>query len=42
MFGIAEFMKSINNTETVDIKYAKVGMSDMFPSKADLRNRSGR
>jgi TctA family transporter len=29
MFGIAEFMNSINNTETVDMKYAKVGISDM-------------
>ena len=37
MFGIAEFMNSINNTETVDMKYAKVGLSDMFPSKADLK-----
>src|ERR1700743_1835607 len=30
MFGVAEFMNSINNTETVDMKYAKVGISDMF------------
>ena len=37
MFGIAEFMNSINNTESVDMKYAKVGISDMFPSKADLK-----
>ena len=37
MFGIAEFMNSINNTEAVDMKYAKVGISDMFPSKADLK-----
>ena len=37
MFGIAEFMNSINNTETVDMRYAKVGISDMFPSKADLK-----
>ncbi len=37
MFGIAEFMNSVNNTETVDMKYAKVGVSDMFPSKADLK-----
>jgi putative tricarboxylic transport membrane protein len=37
MFGIAEFMNSINNTETVDMKYAKVGISDMRPSKADLK-----
>jgi len=37
MFGIAEFMNSINNTETVDMRYAKVGLSDMFPSKADLK-----
>ena len=37
MFGIAEFMNSVNNTETVDMKYAKVAVSDMFPSKADLK-----
>src|SRR5260370_449559 len=37
MFGVAEFMNSINNTETVDMRYAKVGISDMFPSKADLK-----
>jgi putative tricarboxylic transport membrane protein len=37
MFGVAEFMNSINNTETVDMKYAKVGISDMFPSMADLK-----
>src|ERR1700730_4548592 len=37
MFGIAEFMNSINNTESVDLRYAKVGISDMFPSKADLK-----
>ena len=37
MFGIAEFMNSINNTEAVDMRYAKVGISDMFPSKADLK-----
>src|SRR6202049_255072 len=37
MFGVAEFLNSINNTETVDMKYAKVGISDMFPSKADLK-----
>ena len=27
MFGVA--MNSINNTETVDLKYAKIGISDM-------------
>ncbi|MGB9352585.1 MAG: tripartite tricarboxylate transporter permease, partial [Pseudolabrys sp.] len=37
LFGIAEFMNSINNTETVDMKYARVGISDLFPSKADLK-----
>jgi len=37
MFGIAEFMNSINQTEAVDMRYAKVGISDMFPSKADLK-----
>src|SRR6202011_5309841 len=33
----AEFLNSINNTESVDLRYAKVGISDMFPSKADLK-----
>src|SRR3954451_10206621 len=37
MFGIAEFMNSINNTEEVDLRYAKVGIADMFPSKEDLK-----
>ena len=32
-----QLMNSINNTESVDMKYAKVGISDMFPSKADLK-----
>src|ERR1019366_3669546 len=36
-FGITEMMNTINNTESVDMKYAKVGVSDMFPSKADLK-----
>ncbi len=37
LFGIAEFMNSINQTVTVDMKYSKVSLTDMFPSKADLK-----
>src|SRR6202790_5168929 len=37
MFGMSRFMDSINNTQTVDMKYPKIGISDMFPSKADLK-----
>src|SRR6201985_421422 len=37
MFGSAALLNSINNTEAVDMKYAKVGISDMFPSKDDLK-----
>src|SRR5258708_16199571 len=37
MFGVVEFMNSINNTETVHMRYAKVGISAMFPSNAALK-----
>jgi putative tricarboxylic transport membrane protein len=37
IFGIAEFMNSVNRTAPVDMKYSKVSMVDMFPSKADLK-----
>jgi len=37
LFGIAEFMNSMNQTAAVDTKYSKVGFRDMFPSRADLK-----
>jgi TctA family transporter len=37
LFGIAEFMKSINQNVTFDTKYANVKMRDMWPSGADIR-----
>src|SRR6201994_4944416 len=37
LFGIAEFMKSVNQYSDINTRYAKVGISDMFPSKADLK-----
>ena len=37
MFGIAEFMNSVNQTVAVDTKYSKVRLADMFPSRADLK-----
>jgi TctA family transporter len=37
LFGIAEFLKSVNQNITFDKKYAKVRMRDMWPSRADLK-----
>jgi putative tricarboxylic transport membrane protein len=37
LFGIAEFMKSINQEIKIDLKYSNVRMRDMWPSKADLK-----
>src|SRR5215467_3840054 len=37
VFGIAEFMKSINQNITFDTKYANVKVRDMWPSRADIR-----
>ncbi|MBV9557220.1 MAG: tripartite tricarboxylate transporter permease [Pseudolabrys sp.] len=37
LFGIAEFMKSVNQNISFDSKYAKVRMRDMWPSGQDLR-----
>jgi TctA family transporter len=37
VFGIAEFMNSINQTAATDAKYANVRLRDMRPSKADLK-----
>ncbi|MBV9261073.1 MAG: tripartite tricarboxylate transporter permease [Pseudolabrys sp.] len=37
LFGIAEFMKSVNQDIKIDAKYAKVRVRDMWPSKDDMR-----
>jgi putative tricarboxylic transport membrane protein len=37
LFGIAEFMNSINQTSTINTKYSHVRLRDMRPSKADLK-----
>jgi TctA family transporter len=37
VFGIAEFMNSINQAAAVNTKYSKVRLRDMRPSKADLK-----
>jgi putative tricarboxylic transport membrane protein len=40
IFGIAEFMKSVNNVTKISDNYAKVKMRDMYVSRAELK-RSG-
>src|SRR5436305_3142022 len=37
LFGIAEFMKSVNKVEPLKAGYAKVRLRDMRPSRADLK-----
>jgi putative tricarboxylic transport membrane protein len=37
LFGIAEFLKSVNRVPKVRPEYARVRMSDMRPSRAELR-----
>jgi TctA family transporter len=37
LFGIAEFLSSINQTATVITKYSNVRLRDLRPSKADLK-----
>jgi len=37
LFGIAEFMNSINQTAPVNTKYSNVKFKDLRPSKADLK-----
>jgi putative tricarboxylic transport membrane protein len=37
LFGIAEFMNSINQTAAIDTKYSNITLRDMRPSKADLK-----
>lgn len=37
LFGIAEFMNSVNQGSTINKTYAKVRLKDMRPSKAELK-----
>ena len=37
LFGIAEFMNSINQASPVNAKYSNIKFRDMRPSKADLK-----
>ena len=37
LFGIAEFMNSINQVVPIDMRYSKVRLRDMRPSKAELK-----
>ena len=37
LFGIAEFLRSVNNTAPVNARYAKLGMKDMWPSRSEIR-----
>jgi TctA family transporter len=40
LFGIAEFMNSINQVVSINAKYTNVRLRDMRPSKSDLKQRS--
>jgi TctA family transporter len=37
LFGIAEFMSSINQVAPINTKYTNVGLKDLRPTKADLK-----
>jgi putative tricarboxylic transport membrane protein len=37
LFGIAEFMKSVNQYSDINTKYSNVGLSDLRPSRDELR-----
>ena len=37
LFGIAEFMKSVNQYSEVNTRYSKVGLRDLRPSRDELR-----
>jgi TctA family transporter len=37
LFGIGEFMNSVNQVSTVNAKYAKVRLRDMRPTKEDMK-----
>ncbi len=41
LFGIAEFMKSVNQLSEVDTKYTKVTFKDLRPTKDELRRSWG-
>ena len=38
VFGIAEFLKSINNIAPINTKYTSVGLRDMRPTKSELKH----
>jgi TctA family transporter len=37
LFGIAEFMTSVNQTGSINTQYANVGLRDMRPTREDMR-----
>src|SRR5437868_3355511 len=37
LFGIAEFMNSVNQVAPINTKYTNVGIKDMRPTKADMK-----
>ena len=37
LFGIAEFLKSVNNTAPVNTAYTRLRIRDMWPSRSDLK-----
>ena len=37
LFGIAEFLKSVNNTAPINAKYTKLGFRDLRPTKKDVK-----
>ena len=37
LFGIAEFLRSVNNTAPINLAYAKLKVSDMRPTKEDIK-----
>ena len=37
LFGIAEFLRSVNNTEPINTAYTNLRMRDLRPSKADMK-----
>ncbi len=41
LFGIAEFMSSVNQTGTIDTKYSNVRLRDMRPTKEDVKRSVG-
>jgi TctA family transporter len=41
LFGIAEFMNSVNQVNTINAQYANVRLRDMRPTKADMKRSIG-